>query len=329
MNLLLLGGPKFVGRAVIDAALASGHEVTLFNRGTTGADLYPELERIVGDRDGGLEGLLGRRWDAVVDTSGYVPRIVGASANLLATAVDHYVFVSSISVYASFDEIVNETSPLDTLSEPGSEEVSEHYGALKALCEHEVERAFPDRSTLVRAGLVVGPHDPTGRFTYWPHRIARGGDVLVPGPAWRPVQFVDVRDLAEWMVRAAEAGLSGPYNATGNATMGAVVDAARRVSGAAARAVEVDDAFLTAQGVGQWMELPLWIDPSTEGWRHFMEVDASRAIAAGLTFRPLDDTVAATLADAELVDGVGLTPERERELLDAWWSRGATADAAS
>ena len=329
MNLLLLGGPKFVGRAVIDAALASGHEVTLFNRGTTGADLYPELERIVGDRDGGLEGLLGRRWDAVVDTSGYVPRIVGASAKLLATAVDHYVFVSSISVYASFDEIVNETSPLDTLSEPGSEEVSEHYGALKALCEHEVERAFPDRSTLVRAGLVVGPHDPTGRFTYWPHRIARGGDVLVPGPAWRPVQFVDVRDLAEWMVRAAEAGLSGPYNATGNSTMGAVVDAARRGSGAAARAVEVDDAFLTAQGVGQWMELPLWIDPSTEGWRHFMEVDASRAIAAGLTFRPLDDTVAATLADAELVDGVGLTPDRERELLEAWWSRGATADAAS
>ena len=329
MNLLLLGGPKFVGRAVIDAALASGHEVTLFNRGTTGADLYPELERIVGDRDGGLEGLLGRRWEAVIDTSGYVPRIVGASANLLATAVDHYVFVSSISVYASFDEIVNETSPLDTLSEPGSEEVSEHYGALKALCEHEVERAFPDRSTLVRAGLVVGPHDPTGRFTYWPHRIARGGDVLVPGPAWRPVQFVDVRDLAEWMVRAAEAGVSGPYNATGNATMGAVVDAARRVSGAAARAVEVDDAFLTAEGVGQWMELPLWIDPSTEGWRHFMEVDASRAIAAGLTFRPLDDTVAATLADAELVDGVGLTPDRERELLEAWWSRGATADAAS
>ena len=185
MNLLLLGGPKFVGRAVIDAALASGHEVTLFNRGTTGADLYPELERIVGDRDGGLEGLLGRRWDAVVDTSGYVPRIVGASANLLATAVEHYVFVSSISVYASFDQVVDETSPLDTLSEPGSEEVSEHYGALKALCEHEVERAFPDRSTLVRAGLIVGPHDPTGRFTYWPHRIARGGDVLVPGPAWR------------------------------------------------------------------------------------------------------------------------------------------------
>ena len=326
MNLLLLGGPKFVGRAVIDAALARGDEVTLFNRGTTGADLYPELERIVGDRDGGLEGLLGRRWDAVVDTSGYVPRLVGASANLLAAAVGHYVFVSSVSVYASFAEVVDESSPLAELSEPGSEDVGEHYGALKALCEHEVERAFPDSSTLVRAGLIVGPHDPTGRFTYWPHRIARGGDVLVPGPAWRQVQFVDVRDLAEWMLRAAETGLAGPFNATGNSTMGAVVDAARRVSGAAARAVEVDDAFLTARGVGEWIELPLWIDPSSEGWQHFMEVDASRASAAGLTFRALDDTVAAALAGAELVDGVGLASERERELLEAWWSRGADAD---
>jgi 2'-hydroxyisoflavone reductase len=326
VNLLLLGGPKFVGRAVIDAALARGDEVTLFNRGTTGADLYPELERIVGDRDGGLEGLLGRQWDAVVDTSGYVPRIVGASANLLAAAVGHYVFVSSVSAYASFADVVDESSPLAELSEPGSEDVREHYGALKALCEREVERAFSGRSTLVRAGLIVGAHDPTGRFTYWPHRIARGGDVLVPGPAWRQVQFVDVRDLAEWMLRAAEIGLDGPYNATGNSTMGAVVDAARRVSGAAARAVEVDDAFLTAHGVGEWMELPLWIDPSSEGWQHFMEVDASRASAAGLTFRPLDDTVAATLADAELVDGVGLAPERERELLEAWWSRSADAD---
>jgi 2'-hydroxyisoflavone reductase len=325
VRLLLLGGPKFVGRAVIDAALAGGHDVTLFNRGTTGVDLHPELERIVGDRDGGLEGLLGRQWDAVVDTSGYVPRIVGASANLLAAAVGHYVFVSSISAYASFAGVVDEGSPLSELSEPGSEDVGAHYGALKALSEREVERAFPGCSTLVRAGLIVGPHDPTGRFTYWPHRIARGGDVLVPGPAWRPVQFVDVRDLAEWMLTAAETGLSGPFNVTGPSTMGAVVDAARRVAGSDARAVEVADAFLAAQGVGEWMELPLWIDPRNEETRHLHEVDTSRAAAAGLTLRPLDDTVAATLADAQLVDGVGLAAERERELLDAWWSRGTAA----
>jgi 2'-hydroxyisoflavone reductase len=322
VRILLLGGPKFLGRAVIDAARAAGHELTLFNRGTTNADLYPDVERLVGDRDGGLDTLRGREWDAVVDTSGYLPRLVGASAGLLAGAVGHYVFVSSISVYASFADVVNEDSPLALLSEPGSEDVSADYGALKALCELEVENAFPGRSTLVRPGLIVGPNDPTGRFTYWPHRVARGGDLLVPGPAWRPVQRVDVRDLAAWLVTAAENGLAGAFNATGPATMGAVIDAARRVAGSSARSVEVDDAVLAGQGVGEWMELPLWIDTSNEDWRQFMEVDASRATGAGLTFRPLDDTVEATLAGAEPVEGVGLTAERETELLAAWWSRG-------
>jgi nucleoside-diphosphate-sugar epimerase len=322
LRLLLLGGPKFLARALIDAALERGHELTLFNRGTTGADLYPDVERIVGDRDRGLDGLRGRSWDAVVDTSGYLPRVVGASAGLLADAVDHYVFVSSISVYASFADVVDETAALAELSEPGSEDVARDYGALKALCEQEVEAALPGRATAVRAGLIVGPHDPTGRFTYWPHRIARGGDVLVPGPAWRPVQLVDVRDLAAWIVTAAEARLAGPFNATGPTTMGAVVDAATRVTGSTARAVLVDDAFLTAQEVGEWMELPLWVDPRNDGWQRFLEVDVSRAVAAGLAFRPLDDTVAATLEHAELVDDVGLTPERERALLEAWWARG-------
>ena len=309
MRLLLLGGPKFVGRAVIDAALERGHEVTLFNRGATGADLYPELTRVRGDRDGGLDGLRGGEWDAVVDTSGYLPRLVGDSARLLADAAGHYVFVSSISVYASFAEVVDEQAPLAELSTPGSEDIATDYGALKALCERAVEEAFAGRATAVRAGLIVGPHDPTGRFTYWPHRVARGGDVLVPGPAWRPIQLVDVRDLAAWIVTAAEERLAGPFNATGPATMGAVIDAARRASNSEARAVEVDDPFLTGQGVGEWMELPLWIDTSNEDWRHFMEVDASRAVAAGLTFRPLDETVAGALAEAGLVEGVGLTPD--------------------
>ena len=308
---------------MIDAALERGHDLTLFNRGTTGADLYPELERITGDRDGGLDGLRGGTWDAVVDTSGYLPRVVGASADLLRDAVGHYVFVSTISVYASFAEPVDEDAPLAALSEPGSEDVGTDYGALKALCEQAVERAFPGRSTHVRAGLIVGPHDPTGRFTYWPHRVARGGDVLVPGPAWRPVQLVDVRDLAAWLVTAAEERLAGAFNATGPATMGSVIDASRRVAGSSARAVEVDDAFLSEQGVGEWIELPLWIDTGNRDWRHFAAVDAGRATAAGLTFRPLDDTVGATLERAAPVDGVGLTPERERELLAAWWARSA------
>lgn len=322
MRLLLLGGPRFLGRAVIDEALGRGHELTLFNRGTTGAELYADVERVVGDRDGALDGLLGRSWDAVVDTSGFLPRIVGESARLLGDAVEHYVFVSSISAYASFAEPVDEDAPLATLSTPGSEDVAADYGALKALCEQVVADAYPGRATSVRAGLIVGPHDPTGRFTYWPHRIARGGDVLVPGPAWRPVQLVDVRDLAAWIVTAAEERIAGVFNATGPATMGAVVDAARRVTGSTARAVEVDDAFLAEQGVGEWMELPLWVDTRAPEWRCFLEVDVSRAVAAGLAFRPLEETVAATLEHAAPVEGVGLTPERERELLGAWWSRG-------
>jgi nucleoside-diphosphate-sugar epimerase len=321
VRLLLLGGPKFLGRAVIDAALAEGHDVTLFNRGTTNVELHPELERITGDRDGGLHALGGREWDAVVDTSGYLPRVVGAGAELLRGAVGHYVFVSTVSVYASFADVVAEDAPVAALSEPGSEDIGKDYGALKALCERAVEESFPGAATHVRAGLIVGPHDPTGRFTYWPHRLARGGDVLVPGPAWRPVQLIDVRDLAAWIVVAAASGAAGTFNATGPATMGAVFDAARRVAGTPARAVEVDDAFLAEQGVGEWMELPLWIDVRNEDWRRFMEVDAERATAAGLTFRPLDETVAATLAEAELVDGVGLTPAREAELLAAWWAR--------
>lgn len=327
MRILLLGGPKFLGRAVIDAALARGHEPTLFNRGTTGADLYPELERITGDRDGGLDALRGREWDAVVDTSGYLPRLVRASAELLAGAAPHYVFVSSISVYASFAEVVDERSPVAELSEPGSESIERDYGALKALCEEAVEAAFPGRSTAVRAGLIVGPHDPTGRFTYWPHRITRGGDLLVPGPAWRPLQLVDVRDLAAWTVVAAEQRLAGVFNATGpTTTIGALVDAARGVTGASVRAVEVDDAFLGAHEVGEWMELPLWVDTRQEDWRHFLEVDVSKAVTAGLVLRPLAETVAATLAEAEPVEGVGLTAERERELLQAWWARGSAPD---
>ncbi len=215
MRLLLLGGPKFLGRAVIEAALERGHEVTLFNRGSTNAELHPELERIAGDRDGGLDGLRGHEWDAVVDTSGYLPRVVAAGAELLSEAVGHYVFVSSVSVYASFADVVDEGSRLAQLTEPGSEDIGKDYGALKALCEEAVETAFPGRATQVRAGLIVGPYDPTGRFTYWPHRIARGGDVLVPGPAWRPVQLVDVRDLAAWIVRAAEERPAGPFNVDG------------------------------------------------------------------------------------------------------------------
>lgn len=327
MRILLLGGPKFLGRAVIDAALGAGHEVTLFNRGTTGTDLYPELERIVGDRDGGLDGLRGREWDAAVDTSGYLPRLVAASATLLADAVGHYVFVSSISVYASFAEVVDEDSPLAELTEPGSEDIERDYGALKALCERAVEDALGGRSASIRAGLIVGPHDPTGRFTYWPHRIARGGDTLVPGPAWRPIQLIDVRDLAAWIVRASEERLAGTFDAVGPAsptTMAAMLEACRTAAGKEASLTWVDAPFLEKAKVSPWSDMPAWI-PSSGDDAGFARVSAARAIARGLAFRPIAETARDTLAwwrelpaERRARPRAGLSPEREAEVLSAW-----------
>jgi 2'-hydroxyisoflavone reductase len=315
--LLVLGGTKFLGRATVQAALARGHDVTLFNRGRTNPDLFPEAEHLQGDRDGDLSVLEGRTFDAVVDTSGYVPRTVRASAEALADS-KLYLFVSSISVYADFSTGQDETAPTAELGEHSADELREdyaNYGALKALCEHEVEAVFGFRALTVRPGLIVGPWDPTGRFTYWPHRIARGGDVLVPAPPEAKAQFIDVRDLAAWLVALCERGQTGTYNATSPGTSWReLVETCRDVAGSDARFVWLPGAFLAGQGVGQWMELPLWLhDLDKVGL-----LDVSRGIEAGLTFRPLEETVAATLADAETTDTAGLTPEREAELLNAW-----------
>jgi 2'-hydroxyisoflavone reductase len=321
MRLLLLGGPRFLGRAVLGEALTRGHAVSTFNRSGTDTDTWVGVESLRGDRDGGLDVLAGRTWDAVIDTSGYVPRVVGASADRLRDAAGHYVFVSSISVYASFAEVVGETAPVAQLAEPRSEDVQADYGALKARCEERVEAAFPGRATHVRAGLIVGPFDPTGRFTYWPHRVARGGEVLVPAPLSRRVQLVDVRDLATWMVDCAERRTAGVFNATCTHAFAEVLATAQTVSGADASFTAVDPEFLVEHEVGEWMELPLWIADRQDDWRHFMDVDASRAAAAGLTARSLQETVRGALEEASTVDGVGLAPERERELLAAWHAR--------
>lgn len=318
MRLLLLGGPTFVGRAVLDTALASGHEVAMFNRGRSDASGYPSVERLIGDRDGGLDALAGRSWDAVIDTSGYLPRLVGQSAEALTQSVEHYVFVSSVSVYASFAGPVDETAALAELEDPSSEDIPAHYGALKAACEAAVDARFPGRALHVRAGLIVGPHDPTGRFTYWPHRVARGGDVLVPGPLDRTISVVDVRDLAEWMVDAADRRIAGPRNAVNRWRLSDVLDACRQATGADPSFTPVSDAFLRAEGVGEWLELPLWIDSGNEDRRAFMEIDATRAQAEGLAARPLVETARGALDQAVLVDGIGLTADRETELLGRW-----------
>jgi 2'-hydroxyisoflavone reductase len=337
MKLLVLGGTKFLGRHIVETALARGDEVTIFTRGLHNSELYPEVEKLRGDRDGGLDTLRGRRWDAVVDTSGYVPRVVRASAELLADAVELYVFISSMSVYADFRRPNDEDSPTVKLGDESAEEATgEAYGPLKALCERAAESALPGRVLNVRAGLIVGPHDPTGRFTYWTGRVSRGGEVLAPAPRERQIQFVDARDLSEWILRMVDARRAGVFNAAGpdyKLTMEGFLEACRDACDSGARFTWVDEQFLLDRGVEPWGNLPLWIPESSEQQRYFLAEDCERAFAAGLTFRPVSETVRDTLAwqragspgvadDApNSVESHTLTPERERELLDEWRER--------
>jgi 2'-hydroxyisoflavone reductase len=290
--------------------------VTTFTRGQTNPDLFPEAEKLRGDRDGALDALSGREWDAVVDTSGYYPRVVEQSVALLGESVPFYVFVSSISAYADLSTPPREDAPTAELP-PGAAESLDFYGPLKAECERVVQRAYGDAAAIVRPGLIVGPHDPTGRFTYWPHRIARGGDVLAPEPRDKPVQIIDVRDLGEWLVSLAEHRTAGTFNAvTAPFPTETLLESTREIVNPDARLAWVDAEFLVDRGVGQWMELPLWVvDADMAG---LLEADASRAVAAGLKFRLLEDTVRATLVDAALTDAAGMKPEREEELLGEW-----------
>ena len=292
--------------------------MTLFNRGQTNPELFPETERLRGDRDGDLSALAGREWDAVVDTCGYFPRIVRASAEALASSAAHYTFVSSISVYANLAEAPTESSPVGTLEDESVEEFGEefrNYGPLKALCERAATDVFGERSLVVRPGFIVGPHDPTDRFVYWPRRVARGGTMVAPGPPERPMQFVDVRDLAVWMLAMIERGAGGTYNATNEGVP--MADFLAACPGEV-EAAWLDDEFLVEHGIGE-SDLPLWSgDP---GFAAVHEADVAKAIEAGLTFRPTEETAVDTLEwDRTRTDTqpVGLTPEREAELIAAW-----------
>ncbi|MFT5286629.1 MAG: 2'-hydroxyisoflavone reductase [Planctomycetota bacterium] len=330
MNLLLLGGTKFLGRHLTDAALARDHTVTLFHRGETGADLFPELEHILGDRTEGLDALAGREFDAVIDTSGYLPRVVRDSARALADSVKHYTFVSSISVYADHSKAGNtENTAVGILEDVRDENVAKNYGPLKGLCEQVVEREFPGRTLVIRPGLIVGPHDPSDRFTYWVDRMARNGEVVAPGDAEHAVQFVDVRDLASWMTELIERETVGVMHATGPesaTTLGEVLDCCRTVAKSAAgesdnELVWMKPEFLAEQKIGEWMDMPLWInDPAFAG---HSKVDCSRALAAGLRFRSVEETVRDTLewCQSRPTDHewkAGLTSEREAEILKTW-----------
>lgn len=316
MRLLVLGGTRFLGRHAVDAALARGHAVTVFTRGRT--PLAPAwsdvVEHRIGDRDPridpGLRALADGQWDSVIDTSGYVPRVVNAGVALLEPRVSHYLFVSSISVYADESRPgYDETSEVATLADPTSEEILKDYGALKAACERIVVDSFGPRACIVRPGLIVGPHDSSDRFGYWVARFAnpallgdRSPRALMPNPPERPLQFIDARDLATWMVDLCERRVTDTFNATspdGHFTMGALAEALAELARAARTDVVpqwIDERELVAAGVEPWTGLPLWIPTDDAQSRAMMQASAERARAAGLVIRPLDRTLADTAA---------------------------------
>ena len=340
MNILILGGTRFLGRALAEAALDRGDRVTLFHRGSTGAHLFPRAEHVTGDRERDLDRLSGRTWDAVFDTCGFFPRAVAASSHTLRAQVGHYTFISSISVYAEpGSPHADERAPLATIADATTEVVTgESYGALKALCEAAAEREMPGRVLSARAGLLVGPHDYTDRFPYWVARVKRGGEVLAPDAWDQALQMIDARDAAAWLLRAAERGLAGPFNLTAPdpaLTFGGFLDRANASLGGASRFVRVAESFLEEQGVQPWSEMPLW----APGGASFMDVSLERAVSNGLAWRSLEDTVRDTLAwigagrdEAGTATSVlaspppsSLAPERESALLETWRARAARA----
>lgn len=345
LNLLILGGTGFLGPHVVEHALGRGHAVTLFNRGRTNPQLFPDVPQLRGDRDprigDGLRALEGTRWDGVIDTSGYVPRIVGASARLLAEAAGHYVFVSTISVYDGYPTAgMDESAAIARIEEEASEDVSRFYGPLKALCERAAESAMPGRVSSIRPGLIVGPLDPTDRFTYWPVRIAQGGEVLAPGSPDDPVQYIDARDLAAFIIRAIERRTTGVFNVTGPVrptNIAELLYGCKAVTGSGAQFTWVEADFLAEQNVQAWSDMPAWVPPRN-GMTGFMQIDCSRAIEAGLSTRPLAQTLSDTLAWYEALPDSrrrlpetrpsslpGISRQRERELLAAWHDRQRSA----
>ena len=344
MKLLILGGTRFLGRHVVAAARARGHEVTLFNRGNYESKEL-DVEIIKGDRHTELHKLKGRRWDAVVDTSGHLPRAVRAAAEVLADEVERYVFISTQNAYKDVTVPgIDETYPRGTLTSEqldrayaidtsGQPAYAELYGGLKALCEQAAEEVMPNRVLIIRPGLIVGPYDYTDRFTYWPVRVARGGEVLAPGRPDRFIQFIDVRDLAEWTVSMIERKATGAYNAHGvpkQTSMQDLLDECKSVTGSDAQFTWATEDFLLQENVAAWSELPLWLpEEAAPHLKGFMFISPDKAIAAGLTYRPLSETIRDTLtwyktnrANDELK--AGLDRDKERPLLYKWHEIGQT-----
>jgi 2'-hydroxyisoflavone reductase len=332
LKLLILGGTGFLGPATVEYAVARGHEVTLFNRGKTNLGLFPDLETIIGDRDpevnAGLSGLQGREWDAVIDNSGYVPRHVGASGKLLSDQVGQYLFVSTICQYDNFAEggqFGTEDRPRAVLEDPSTEDVSQHYCALKAYCERSLDEAMGSRATHIRPGLIVGPLDKSDRYTYWPVRMDRGGEVLAPGKPSDLTQYIDVRDLAEFMVHSVEKNLTGAYNTVCTPMpWGDFLEKTRKAVNPDANLAWVPTDFLLENDVQPWRDLFMWADRESP-ISGSLTWSPEKAVKAGLKFRPVEETARDTLAWWKTLPGerqaglkTAMTPEREAELLAAW-----------
>lgn len=334
-RILVLGGTSFIGPPIVETALARGHEVTLFNRGRTNNHLFPDLEKIRGDRNNpdDVAKLSGRDWDLVIDNCGYFPDQVEASAKAVADRAGQYIFVSSLSVFPMTRGEHDETSPTATITDEQCETAIEtrritgqNYGPLKARCEAAAEAAMPGRATTVRPGLIVGPGDPTQRFTYWPARVARGGEVLAPGDGTSTTQFVDVRDLGDWIVDLGDHKTMGVFNAVGFdglVTLAELLHGCKIVIGSDCTFTWVDEDFLQENGVNAFMgsnSLPLWIPG---GRSHFVN---ERARKAGLTFRPIGDTIRDTIAwfreqPERPWNRAGMSAEAEAKVLAAWHAR--------
>lgn len=324
LKILILGGTTFLGPHLVQELQQHGHEVTIFTRGNQSSK-FSNVEELQGDRDGDLKALENRNWDAIIDTSGHLPRLVRESSKLLANSTDHYTFISTIGVYQDFyKQQIDENYPVAKLENENIEEITEkNYGALKAACEEVVQSYFPNRCLIIRPGLIAGPLDPTGRFAYWPTRVKKGGEILAPGSPNQLLQVIDVRDLAKWIVTMVEQQATGIYNLTGPAkpmNFKQLLKECQDVTCSNATLTWVDEDFLIEHQIQDWVEIPLWLSYK-RNMPGFLNVSIEKALKAGLTLRPISETIKAVLdEDNGKIDKnqSGLNAEKERMLLNEW-----------
>ncbi|WP_257350642.1 SDR family oxidoreductase [Pseudalkalibacillus decolorationis] len=342
MKILIVGGTRFLGRALVEEALKRGHEITLFNRGTN-QEAFPEVEQLIGNRDSDVSVLANRKWDIVMDTCGFAPHQIKKIADVLGDNIEHYTFISSISVYKDWiplniteDYHLQSMLPDDKLKDVEAGKISpyEYYGELKVLSEAEAEKHWPGRVLHIRAGLLVGPFDYTDRLPYWVQRVAQGGKVLVPGPSNRPVQLIDVKDVAAWALIMAENKTAGTFNVTGPndiLTIEELLNTCKAVTNSDSEFVWAEEQFMLEHKVQPWTDMPLWIpeyfplEGETEAWKGSFSISVEKAVNAGLSFRPLEDTIYDVYQwEKERQDTerkAGIAQEREQVLLDTWFQK--------